>query len=116
MLIKQVLVIMLGGALGALLRWRLSTLNFVESFPLGTLSANLAGCFALGVVLGTTRPGSLAHLFWVAGLCGALTTFSTFMHELIEAKTWGLALGYLGISLTAGAIALIGGLKFGRLF
>ena len=116
MLIKQVLVVMLGGALGALLRWRLSTLNLVESFPLGTLSANLAGCFALGVVLGITRPGSLANLFWVAGLCGALTTFSTFMLEIVEAKTWGLALGYLGISLTAGAIALVGGLKFGRLF
>ena len=116
MLIKQVLVVVLGGALGALLRWRLSALNLVESFPLGTLLANLVGCFALGVVLGITRPGSLANLFWVAGLCGALTTFSTFMLEIVEAKTWGLALGYLGISLTAGAIALVGGLKFGRLF
>ena len=116
MLIKQVLVIMLGGALGALLRWRLSTLSLGESFPFGTLAANLVGCFALGVVLGITRPGSLVNLFWVAGLCGALTTFSTLMLEVVEAKTWGLALGYLWVSLVAGLIALLGGLKLSRLF
>jgi len=115
MLIKQVVVVMLGGSLGALLRWRLSTLNLAESFPAGTLAANLLGCLVLGIVLGLTRPGSLANLFWVAGLCGALTTFSTFMLEIVEAKSWMLATAYGASSLLAGVAAVVLGLKLGRL-
>ncbi len=116
MLIKQAVVVSLGGALGALIRWRLSLLNAQGEFPLGTLSANLIGCFLLGVVLGLLRPGSMAFLFLAAGLCGALTTVSTFAHELVIAKTLGASAWYGLSRLVGGVVAVIAGMRLARLF
>ena len=116
MLLKQAVAVALGGALGALIRWRLSLLNAQADFPLGTLSANLIGCFVLGVVLGLLRPGSTAFLFVAGGLCGALTTFSTFAHELVSAKTLGASAWYGLSSLLGGLVAVVGGLRLARLF
>ena len=99
----------LGGAIGALLRWRLASLNDGALLPAGTLTANLAGCFILGVVLGVLKPGSLPYLFVVAGFCGALTTFSTFVLELVQLRGMGVALGYGSISIVAGLATLLAG-------
>ena len=114
MLIKQSLVVMTGGALGALLRWRLSSFNLASQLPWGTLAANLIGCFTVGLVLGATRPGSLAHLFLVAGLCGAMTTFSTFIVEVLQVKPSAVAVGYAGGSLLSGLILVWSGFRLAR--
>ena len=115
MLIKQSLVVMSGGALGALLRWRLSSLNLTSQLPWGTLTANLIGCFTVGLVLGSSRPGSLTHLFLVAGLCGAMTTFSAFIVEVLHAKPSALAAGYAVGSLLGGLILVWSGFRLARL-
>ena len=115
MLIKQSLIVMAGGALGALLRWRLSTLNSFSHLPWGTAVANLIGCFTVGLVLGSTRPGSMTHLFLVAGLCGAMTTFSTFIVELLHAKSSSVAVGYALGSLFGGLILVWSGFRIARL-
>ena len=107
--IKQSLVVGLGGAIGAVLRWRLASLSDGAVLPVGTLTANLAGCFILGMVLGVLKPGSLPYLFAVAGFCGALTTFSTFVLELAQLRGLGLALGYGSISVLAGLGTLLAG-------
>ena len=106
---------MAGGALGALLRWRLSSFNLTSQLPWGTLTANLFGCFIVGIVLGTTRPGSLIHLFLVAGLCGAMTTFSTFVVEVLHAKMSSVAVGYTVVSLLGGLILVWSGFRLARL-
>ena len=115
MLIKQSLVVMAGGALGALLRWRLSSFNLASQLPWGTLAANLIGCFTVGLVLGTARPGSLLHLFLVAGLCGAMTTFSTFIVEVLHAKPSAVAAGYAVGSLLGGLVLAWSGFRLARL-
>ena len=115
MLIKQSVVVMAGGALGALLRWRLSSFNLASHLPWGTLIANLIGCLAVGIALGSTRPGSLTHLFLVAGLCGAMTTFSTFMVEVLHAKSGLIGAAYTLGSLLGGLVLVWSGFRLARL-
>lgn len=83
-MLTSVAAIAAGAALGALLRWGLATrLNpLLPAMPLGTLVANLAGGFAVGVAVAllAQRPDwpPQLRLFVVTGLLGGLTTFSTF--------------------------------------
>jgi len=79
-----------GGAIGALLRYSLSTWE-VRRFPLGTLAVNVAGCLLIGLIVGSLQhrdwlPPAGRH-FLIAGLCGSLTTFSTFGYQTVE-LTW----------------------------
>ncbi|MBO5658802.1 MAG: fluoride efflux transporter CrcB [Duodenibacillus sp.] len=84
-----------GGALGACLRWTLSTwLNARWGvLPLGTLTCNLIGGLAIGLLAAwfASQPSvsSAGKLFWMTGLLGGLTTFSTFSLESIELLTAG---------------------------
>lgn len=85
-----VLLVIVGAAVGAPLRYL--TDRAVQSrhdsvFPWGTLAVNLAGSFLLGLLAtGATMhavPGSLVALLGT-GLCGALTTYSTFAYETVR--------------------------------
>ena len=73
-------------------------------WPWATLLVNVAGAFVLGLVAARGFGRALIG----QGLCGALTTFSTFQLELLqmldEGRT-GLALAYAAASLTAGLAA-----------
>ena len=79
--------IMLGGAVGTAARFGLSGLAvrwFGETFPWGTLVVNVTGCLAIGVVAGAGGgEGGLmsSHIFrqfFMIGVCGGYTTFSSF--------------------------------------
>jgi CrcB protein len=78
-----------GAALGAWLRWWLGmTLNPVfPTLPFGTLAANLAGGYLIGIAVEYFRHNAMlppeARLFAVTGLLGGLTTFSTFSAEAV---------------------------------
>ncbi len=83
--------IALGGALGALGRYFLSTWVYSKSdfiFPWGTFAVNILGCFILGMVYiwGTEKLaiGSNMRAFLAVGLLGAFTTFSTFSLETVN--------------------------------
>ena len=77
-----------GGILGTLARYVLSGVisnSFGTSFPYGTLTVNLIGCFLIGFFAALSGNKSWlnpeAALFLMTGFCGAFTTFSTFMLE-----------------------------------
>jgi CrcB protein len=80
----------IGAALGAWLRWSLSTwLNpRVPAFPLGTFAANLVGGYLVGLAVAFFMARhDLPHearLFVVTGFLGGLTTFSTYSAEVVE--------------------------------
>lgn len=106
------LYVMLGGALGAALRYGVAQLCSeirVLSLPVGTLVVNVLGCLLLGVLTGlgerhTALPASLL-LMLTTGACGAFTTFSTFSSETVRACEAGQvvpALLYVIVSLSAG--------------
>ena len=106
-----VLLVFLGGAVGAALRYvtdRWVQAHHLLRFPLGTLVVNLLGCFVLGVVAGgVAKAGWSAHVQDLAGigLCGGLTTFSTFSVEVLELWQGRLtirAVAYLAASVGPG--------------
>ena len=102
-----------GAAIGAWLRWGLSTwLNARTELPFGTLAANLIGGFLVGVAVAMfSDRADLApawRLFIITGCLGGLTTFSTFSAEsvaLIARGDYGWALGHAGLHLF-GSLAL----------
>ncbi len=102
-----------GAALGAWLRWGLSSLpSWQDSLPVGTLAANLAGGYLIGLAVAffQTYPALSPEwrLFLVTGFLGGLTTFSTFSAEsmlLLQRGDYLWALLHSGLHLL-GALAL----------
>lgn len=97
----QMLVVALGAAIGALLRWwaGLWLNSHWSGFPLGTLLVNCAGGLLIGVALAwfERTPDELARLLLVTGFLGGLTTFSSFSGEsliLLHRGEYALALAH----------------------
>jgi CrcB protein len=105
------LLIFLGSGLGGLLRWGVSLLianRFGQSFPWGTLIVNVTGSFAIGLFATVTGPDGrwLAPItvrqFFMIGICGGYTTFSSFSLQtlqLAEAGEWSRAAANSVLSL-----------------
>jgi CrcB protein len=117
----RLLLIALGGSLGALARYALSTW-YVHRIPAGTLLVNVAGCLFIGLFMGAAVERHwLSHnvrLFFVTGFLGALTTFSTFGWETFsfaEKKDFGLALVNMALHLALGLTAVAAGFQLGVL-
>jgi CrcB protein len=81
------LAVGVGAAIGAWLRWWLGLMlnATLPALPLGTLLANLAGGYLMGLCMGlislTSSFSPDMRLFVMTGLLGGLTTFSTFSAE-----------------------------------
>jgi CrcB protein len=102
-----------GGASGATLRWMMIEATSTHRFPWQILVVNLTGSLILGTLLAeeVTHPRTrrLIHDFGGIGLCGGLTTFSTFAVEVVDLADRGdaaLAGLYLVVSV-AGTIAAV---------
>lgn len=113
-----VVLVLLGGAVGAPLRYLTDLLiqsRHDSVLPWGTLTVNAVGSLVLGgVASSVTHLGAPTWLLTLVGtgLCGALTTFSTFGFEtvrLFEDGSWFEALLNVGLSLTVGLLACLGG-------
>ncbi len=80
-------LIALGGALGSVARFWLNGLISTQlgpAFPWGTLIVNVTGSFLIGFFFTLTEPGgrvfasSNTRQFFMTGICGGYTTFSSF--------------------------------------
>ncbi|MBW2219164.1 MAG: fluoride efflux transporter CrcB [Deltaproteobacteria bacterium] len=87
---------MVGGGMGAVCRYSISLLAVKylgTRFPWGTLFANLVGCFLIGIIFAlidrTRFLSPLMRLFFMTGFLGALTTFSTYALETVQAVRTG---------------------------
>ena len=91
-----------GGAAGATLRYLVGHLgDFPRRVPWGTVVVNLAGSLLLGVLTGLGVTGHWSALLGL-GLCGALTTYSSFV---VQAHDRGARLGLVTVLVTAPACA-----------
>ena len=88
---KLYLIVTLGSGIGGLLRYVISDFVYKYStslFPYGTLIVNVVGSFILGLILFYLDSLKLIstemRLFLTIGLCGGLTTFSTFSYETVK--------------------------------
>ena len=109
--VPPIVNVALGGAVGASLRWVVLDATGEATFPWPVLLVNLVGCAALGLLIGRDVPPS-TRLLLGTGLCGGLTTFSTFSVEavqLVRTDDTVLAVAYVLCSVVGGlAAAVIG--------
>jgi fluoride exporter len=120
--LKQILIVGLGGALGSVLRYKIGgfALHHTQSwnFPVSTLSINIAGCFAIGILAALVEHHDLfspsMRLLLFTGLLGGFTTFSAFGYEsvfLIRRGMIPVAMAYVSLSVLCGLAAVSVGLK-----
>jgi fluoride exporter len=120
MMWQGVLAVGLGAAVGAWMRWALGAwLNPVfPTLPLGTLAANLAGGYLIGIAVAyfgehAGLPAEV-RLFIITGFLGGLTTFSTFSAETVTLLTraqyawaFGLISAHLAGSITMTVLGIL---------
>lgn len=88
-MLKSLFAVMIGGAAGCTLRWLISLRfnAFFPNLPPGTLIVNLVGGFIIGAAMAFFVRNPHIDPAWklliVTGLCGGLTTFSTFSAEIV---------------------------------
>ena len=124
---KEFLYVFIGGGIGSTLRYIVSLLwqhlhlhptyaNII--FPWPTLIVNIVGCFLIGLFLTHTSAWHLkpeTTMMLSTGLCGGLTTFSTFSYEsltLLRTGHTSLFIIYISLSITLGLAAILSTIHF----
>jgi fluoride exporter len=112
---KSILWVILGGAIGSLMRYAVSLWVKPESslaFPVHTLLVNAVGCLVIGFVFSfllTVPNEQYVRLFIVTGILGGFTTFSSFGLEsfyLFQHKEFVKAVIYIILSNVLGLVAV----------
>jgi len=121
--VEVVLVVGLGGAVGAILRWWVGVLmsHLLAPVFLGTLVVNLAGSFLVGVLLiwfqGKLPINDVLRTGIVVGLLGGFTTYSAFSMEAVNmmmAGFYGRASAYVVVTVAVCLVGAWAGVMLGR--
>jgi CrcB protein len=121
-MIKNILLIGLGGGLGSIARYATSQLALKylsSSIPYGTFIANILGSLLIGILLGflLENPSQTFKLLLVTGFCGGYTTFSTFTYEnlsFLQNGQIGMFLLYALGSIALGLLAVFVGFSLAK--
>lgn len=115
-MIKNILLVGIGGFVGSVARYFLSKLNLYVDFfaiPIGTLSINILGSFVIGFLTGISEKSTIMtadlRLLLMVGVCGGFTTFSSFTNENLILMHNGQFLSvflYTGLSILLGFLAV----------
>lgn len=118
------LLIGVGGAAGSISRYGISLVmqRFVLTWPAGTLTANMLGCFVIGVVTSAAERGGVSpevRLTLATGFCGGFTTMSSMIYEtagLLRSGGYGAAAAYVGATVVLSMAAFVTGSVLVRFF
>jgi fluoride exporter len=122
-MIRVLLVVGAGGALGALARWAvgLAFPHPAGAFPWSTFAINVLGCLLMGVLIveitEVRRAHPLVRPFAGTGVLGGFTTFSTYAtdtDQLVAAGRITTALLYAGATLVVAVVAVAAGSALAR--
>lgn len=123
-MIKNILLVGLGGGAGSILRYlcqRWFAEVYSHSFPWGTFAVNITGCFLIGIFWGMTfktfDTNEHWKLFLMTGICGGFTTFSAFTTEsigLVREQKIALFFLYVAGSVLVGLAFTLLGMKLTR--
>lgn len=99
----RLLIVGTGGFLGSISRYMVSGLVHrlltQAAFPYGTLTVNVLGCLAIGLLSGLAESRQLfspeLRLLIFIGFLGGFTTFSTFGYEIVSFVRDGQIMGAL---------------------
>ncbi len=112
MLLKNIILVGLGGMIGSVLRYLAAVLIRHESFPYATFTVNILGSLLIGAIMGiAARQEGFANwrLFLATGICGGFTTFSAFAWEnmqFLNQQRYMAFVIYTGASLILGLAAV----------
>jgi CrcB protein len=122
-MMKQILLVGLGGFIGSIGRYKLSGLILHHTiewrFPLATFAVNVVGCFIIGLLAGLSERHTLGadlRVFLFPGILGGFTTFSAFGYEtffLVRRGESLIALLYVALSMICGLIMVWFAFKIG---
>ncbi|HKJ32603.1 MAG TPA: fluoride efflux transporter CrcB [Balneolales bacterium] len=111
---KFIILVGIGGFFGSVGRYLLGQLvqsQILSSFPLGTMTVNIIGCFIIGIIYALATRGVASpeiRVLIATGFCGGFTTFSSFAYEnmtLLQDGQFFYATLYAGVSFFVGLIA-----------
>ncbi len=112
-MLKNFLLVGLGGAAGSVMRYAFYVLINTKQFPWATLAVNILGSFIIGLVMATSlRDDQFLNnwkLFLATGVCGGFTTFSAFSYEnlsLLQSEKYVTALLYIMASIVFSMVAV----------
>ena len=112
-MIKSLLLVGAGGALGSIARYAVSMLfaHFAIGSHWTTLLVNVVGSLLIGLLLTVLSNG--AYLFAVVGFCGGFTTFSTFSSQALQLFQSGermTAVAYMALSVVVSIMMVLLGM------
>lgn len=118
-MLKSVLLVASGGALGALARYVVTVFTTAQGVaPWGTFIVNILGCFLIGILIaqasGSEWYQAYGRSLIVVGFLGAFTTFSAFSLDTLELAEQGktsMAIIYAAITVSSCLAATYTGLK-----
>lgn len=120
---KQVLLIMAFGSVGAVCRYGIgaATKRWIgKGFPFDTLTANVLGCLLIGMLMYgafSKQMDETVRTALVVGFLGSFTTFSAFGYAtfgFMQKGAWGPALLNIGMNLILGLLAVWAGMTVAR--
>lgn len=108
------LLIALGGALGSVARFASVTYLtplFNYKFPVGTFIVNIVGSFLIGVAyvlfVETANVSPMYRMFFITGVLGGFTTFSSFSLEMLQLWQQGYVLNAMLYAIGSVVLGLL---------